>query len=210
MFWMTQSLLSNWLYYMSAEDPYIDQAMASLMDTLHLKKREKTRAMQDGIRFEQMVNEAVDGRPVGDIPGDKWEHAVRRFSKACSGGHPQVPVSGRISTAGMDFALYGVCDYVKAGRIYDIKKVTRYEYGKYVGSPQHPMYLYMLPEAARFDYLIFDGSFCYQETYRRCDCKPVEQTISEFVRWLSDTGNMELYKANWAMNQKREELIDGI
>lgn len=210
MFWMTQSLLSSWIYFMGAEDPYIDQALDSILAVLRLEKREKTRAMLDGIRFERAINQTVGGLHVEDLPGEKWGMAVNRFAKICSGGTAQVPVSGRICVAGMDFALYGVCDYVKSGCIYDIKKVTRYEYGKYVKSPQHPMYMHMLPEAARFDYLIFDGSFCYKETYRRCDCKPVEQTISEFIRWLSDTGNMELYKANWSMNRKREELIDGI
>lgn len=210
MFWMTQSLLNSWLYFMNAEELYSDRALDDLFAALRREKREKTRAMQDGIRFERMVNAAVSGGAADDPPNERWRQAAERFAGLCSGGQSQVPVSGRLSAAGMDFVLYGVCDYVKAGRIYDIKKVTHYAYGKYAGSPQHPMYLYLLPEAARFDYLIFDGSSCYQETYRRCDCKPVGQTISEFVHWMSSTGNLELYKANWAMNKKREERIDGI
>lgn len=208
MFWMTQSLLSSWLYYINSDSQYADRALDSFLSVLRREKREKTRAMQDGVRFEELVNAAVSGNPE-EPPNEKWGEAVRRFAKSCRGGQPQVPISSRLSTAGMDFVLYGVCDYVRAGRIYDIKKVTKYEYGKYAGSPQHPMYLYLLPEAARFDYLIFDGNSCYTETYRRCDCKPVEQTISEFARWLNTTGNMETYRDHWAMDKKREEMIDG-
>ena len=57
--------------------------------------------------------------------------AVRRFSRLCMGGQPQVPISGNLFVSGLDLTLYGVCDYVKAGIIYDIKRVSRYEYGKY-------------------------------------------------------------------------------
>lgn len=140
MFWMTQSLLSSWLYYMNAEDQYTERALDSLLSVLRRERREKTRAMQEGIRFEKMVNDVVSGGMAEDWPNERWRQAVRRFAGLCSGGQAQVPVSGKLSAAGMDFVLYGVCDYVKAGRIYDIKKVTRYEYGKYAGSPQHPMY----------------------------------------------------------------------
>lgn len=209
MFWMTQSLLSSWRCYMDAEDPYIDSAYQSFMSVLRRDRREPTQAMRDGIRFEALVNAAVSGKPI-EPPDEKWGAAVRRFAGICAGGQAQVPVSGRLRTAGMDFVLYGVCDYVKAGCICDIKKTSRYQYGKYAGSPQHPVYLYLLPEAARFDYLIFDGTFSYKETYRRCDCRPVEEIVGGFVRWLKESGNVEQYKAHWAMDQKREEMIDGI
>lgn len=209
MYWMTQSLLSSWLYYMNAEEPYAEEALALFLAALRREKRERTRAMEEGVRFENMVNAAVSGVPF-QSPNEKWTRAAERFAGLCRGGQAQTPVSGRMSAAGMEFVLYGVCDYVKAGQIYDIKKVARYEYGKYAASPQHPMYLHLLPEAARFDYLIFDGTTCFRETYRRCDCKPLGQTVTEFMGYLNRAGYMELYKANWAMNEKREEMIDGI
>lgn len=204
-YWLTQSLLSSWIYYLNADDEYAQSAWDSFVSTLRREEKEPTKAMQDGILFEDMVNRLVAGQaPEGDFNA-KWDAAARRFAGRCSGGLSQVPVTGDLSVAGMDFCLYGVCDYVKAGLIMDIKKVTRYEYGKYQHSPQHPMYLHLLPEAKRFDYLIFDGSNCHVEAYRREDCKPIEQTIAEFIRFLKYTGGLDVYKYFWAMNEEREQ-----
>lgn len=205
-YWMTQSLLSNWLYYINSEDEQAEKAQSGFLSCLKREKQEETKAMQDGKRFEALVNSIVDGTPE-KAANENWNIAARRFAKLCKGGQKQVPVSGFLTAGDLDFVLYGVCDYVKAGIIYDIKKVTRYEYGKYAASPQHPMYFQLLPEAARFDYLIFDGKYCYRETYRRCDSPPVEQIITAFIRWLRETGYMELYQAHWAMDSKKEEMI---
>lgn len=208
-YWMTQSLLSSWRYYMDAEDAWAEAAYQSFLSTLRREKTEPSKAMRDGILFENLVNDLTAGKEI-DPPNGKWDAAARRFAKLCAGGRQQVPLTGQLHAAGMDFTLYGVCDYVKAGRIYDIKKVSRYEYGKYAGSPQHPIYLYLLPEAARFDYLIFDGSSCYRETYRRCDCRTPEEIISGFVRWLAGSGHLEDYKSHWAMNEHREEMLHDV
>lgn len=202
-YWMTQSLLSAWTHYLNADDERSQAAWGSFVSTLRREEVGQTQAMRDGVLFEDMVNRLVAGNPLTDAPNAKWDAAARRFAGRCSGGLSQMAVTGNLSAAGMDFCLYGVCDYVKAGLIMDIKKVARYEYGKYQHSPQHPMYLHLLPEAKRFDYLIFDGSNCHIETYRREDCKPIEQTISEFVRFLEDTGWLCIYKQFWRMNEER-------
>lgn len=205
-YWLTQSLLSSLTYYLNADEERSQAAWDSFVSTLRREKKEPTQAMQDGILFEDMVNRLVAGEPIADSPNDKWDAAARRFAGRCAGGLSQVSVTGDLSVSGMDFCLYCVCDYVKADLIIDIKKVTRYEYGKYQHSPQHPMYLHLLPEAKRFDYLIFDGSNCYIEKYRRDDCKPIEQTISEFIRFLDDTGSLDIYKNFWVMNEKRYRM----
>lgn len=204
-YWMTQSLLSSWIYYINAEEEYTAFAWESFSDTLQRKGKEPTKAMQDGIDFEDMVNRLVAGKPLEGEFNAKWEAAARRFAERCASGLSQVPITGDLSVSGMDFCLYGVCDYIKAGLIMDIKKVTRYSYGKYQHSPQHPMYLHLLPEAKRFDYLIFDGSNCYVETYRREDCPSIGQMISEFIRFLRDNNELDTYKHFWAMNQEREK-----
>lgn len=202
-YWMTQSLLSSWTYYLNADEERSQAAWDSFVSTLKREEKEPTQAMQDGIKFEDMVNRMVAGEPLENVPNAKWDAAARRFAGRCAGGLSQVPVTGNLSVSGMDFVLYGICDYVKAGLIMDIKKVTRYEYGKYQHSPQHPMYLHLLPDAKRFDYLIFDGSNCHIETYRREDCKPVPQIISEFVHFLGETGGLDIFKRFWAMNDER-------
>lgn len=204
-FWMTQSLLSSWTYYMHADEEYSDTAWDSFLSTLRREMKEPTKAMQDGVLFEDMVNRLAVGEALEEDANDKWAAAALRFATKCAGGQSQVPVTGELSVCGMDFVLYGVCDYVKAGIIYDIKKVTRYEYGKYQHSPQHPMYLHLIPEAKRFDYLIFDGSNCHVETYRRENCYPIKQTIVEFIGFMQGYDGLEAYKRFWAMNQERED-----
>lgn len=202
-YWMTQSLLSSWSHFINADEDRSQAAWESFVSTLRREEKEPTRAMQDGILFEDMVNRLVAGQPLEYVPNDKWETAALRFAGRCAGGLSQVPVTGDLSVAGMDFVLYGVCDYVKSGLVMDIKKVVRYEYGKYQHSPQHPMYLHLLPEAKRFDYLIFDGSNTHIEPYRRGEFPPIEQTISEFIRFLKDTGGLDIYKHFWSMNDER-------
>ena len=204
-FWLTQSLLSSYIYWLHADDAHSDDAFASFLRTLRREEREPTKAMQDGILFESMVNDLVRGTEPQDAPNSRWMDAARRFSAICRGGQPQTPLTGCIHVSGLDFVLYGVADYVKAGTIYDIKKVTRYEYGKYTSSPQHPMYLHLLPPARKFVYLIFDGSRCYRETYRRQDCVPVQQIISDFVTFLRRNQLEADYFANWSMTPQREE-----
>ena len=86
------------------------------------------------------------------------------------------------------------------GIITDIKRPMHYEYGKYCQSTQHPMYMELFPEALRFDYLIFDGAYCYREPYRRGDFVPIHDSIRAFVRYLNDADLMETYKKFWEVN----------
>lgn len=209
MYYLTQSLLSSWRHLMDADEAYADAAYAEFLDTLHLIKKEKTKAMQAGIDFEATVNTIVDGGTPEPL-SEKWDKAARRIARICMGGQAQVPVSGTLSVCGMDFGVYGLCDYVKAGTIYDIKKVTRYEYGKYLNSPQHPMYMELCPEARKFTYLVFDGTTVYTETYRRGDFRPIEDTVTSFLRWLYETENLEDYKKYWSMTEERKNKVYGI
>lgn len=208
MYYLTQSLLSSWQYFMDVEDPYSETAYGSFLSALRREKKPPTKPILDGIAFEDAVNATVRAETPEVNP--KWEKAVRRFSKICAGGQPQVPVSGVLRVCGLNIGVYGLCDYVKAGTVYDIKKVTRYEYGKYFHSPQHPMYMRLLPEAKKFVYLIFDGTNTYTETYRPGDYRPIEEIISEFIGWLHNTSNFEDYEKYWTMNDERKEKIYGL
>lgn len=208
-YWMTQSLLSSWLYLMAADDLQTENAMKSFVSYLRREEHPLTNMMKNGIQFEDAINRTVAGAPPA-LENKPMKSAVKRFARICSDGQPQVPLTGRISVGGLDLILFGICDYVKAGVIYDIKRVSRYFYGKYQNSPQHPMYLKLLPQASRFDYLIFDGKFCYKETYRRGDFQPIEDTIAQFIQFLRDIDLLDDYKKYWTMNEEREDKIYGI
>lgn len=207
-FYLTQSLLSSWRYFLGAEDACSESAFQSFLDALRREKTEPSKAMLEGIAFEDYINATVRGESPEGVP-PKWEKAVQRFARICSGGQSQTPVSGVIAARGLNIGVYGLCDYVKAGVIYDIKKVTRYEYGKYQNSPQHPMYMHLIPEAKKFTYLIFDGTHTYLETYRPGDFPPIEATVSEFIGWLQEMNLFDEYKNYWSMNDERNERIYG-
>ena len=98
---------------------------------------------------------------------------------------------------GVTFVCYGILDFLKAGVIIDTKFSKTYRVGKYLDSPQHPMYFYLCPEAYRFDYIISDGSFVYRESYYPEDTEPIERTISKFMEWLEKTKNVRLFCENW-------------
>lgn len=206
--YLTQSLLSSWRYFLNSEDAYSESAYQSFLSALRREKTEPSKAMLDGIKFEDYINATVRGESPEGVP-PKWEKAVKKFSRICAGGQPQVPASGGMDIRGHHIMVYGLCDYVKAGVIYDIKKVTRYEYGKYFESPQHPMYMRLLPEAKKFTYLIFDGTHTYMETYRPGDFPPIEFTVSEFIGWLQEMNLFEEYKTYWTMDDERNERIYG-
>lgn len=203
--YLTQSLLSGWRYLLNAEDAYTESAYQAFLASLRREPKETSKAMQDGIDFEDAINKVVRSEDVEVNP--KWETAVRKFSRICAGGQSQTPVSGVFEIGGVKIGVYGLCDYVKAGVIYDIKKVTRYEYGKYFESPQHPMYMELIPKAKKFTYLIFDGTHTYQETYRRGDFRPIQSIISDFIGWLKKMNLLEEYKKYWSMNDERNEKV---
>lgn len=214
-FWMTQSLLNSWSFLQRADDTYADSALEGFLKALRREKDPPTQAILDGRYFEELVNDIVAGRST-QPPAHRrmtqdvltrWGKAAARVAASCAGGQPQVPMTGEMTVDGMDLVLYGIADYVKAGTIIDIKKTSRYEYGKFQGSPQHSMYFQLLPGAGKFTYIVFDGTDLYRETCRRCDTEPVEDIIRRFFRWLNETGLMDEYKAHWAMNETRENLV---
>lgn len=194
---------------MNAEDMYANKAYESFLSTLKREKKAKTPAMLDGILFESIVNQLVDGKEI-EAPNEKWLNASNTLAEICKGGMKQVPVSNTVTIDGIEFIMYGICDYVKAGTIYDIKKVIRYEYGKYSNSPQHPMYFSLIPEASQFEYLIFDGSFVYKERYSRSDCEPIENIISRFLSFIKRNKLWNLYEEHWAMNERRKDMIQDV
>ena len=195
MYKMTHSLLESWR---RATDPDADDtAFGVFLDTLERKKRQKTKAMQDGIDFETAVTRYINNEaPDSDRSGDELR-AIAQFGNRLHGAQLQVREEKEIKVCGREILLVGVADALKAGILSDIKRVQRYEYGKYQFSTQHPMYMELFPEALRFDYLIFDGKYCYMEQYRRGDFEPIQGTIKAFLEYLDGAELIETYQKNW-------------
>ena len=219
MFRITHSLLSAWDY--ATNDRAGDDSLAEFVKTLKREPKERTKAMQAGIDFEDEVTfyatngylkyddapkmqviTAMGDTIIQDVRtySEAERKAITRFGEKVRFAAPQVRAEKEVKIGGMDFLLVGVADYLKAGIIYDTKRISRYEYGRYVGNTQHPMYFELFPESMRFDYLIFDGYQTHIETFRRADCEPIQNYILRFISDLRDVGLLETYKEHWREN----------
>ena len=81
---MTHSLLASWLYTMK-ENPYEDMTterdpMGEFMQTLRRDPTPTTEAMQNGIKFEDMVTDIING--CAD-PNDPWYAAAEKVARRC-------------------------------------------------------------------------------------------------------------------------------
>lgn len=193
---LTASLLNSWL---RATDPEAcGNEYEDFLVVLGREKRPTSAAAQAGIDFENAVaGMAANGEiNVGDC-ASRDTSAVYAFGQRCRGAAYQVRAEKEMEAGGLTLNLVGVADFLKAGIITDIKRVIRYEYGKYQGSAQHPMYFELFPEAMRFDYLIYDGSYCYIEQYRRGEYRPIKEFAEAFLRYLKDADLIDIYMEKW-------------
>ena len=190
---ITQSLLSAWEYSFITDDGYDDFIRA-----LNREKKQPTTAMLDGIRFESCVNNVLDGNPISE--DHDWYKPVTQLARYLEGSQQQVTIFKDIRVEGVDFLLHGVLDFLRAGVIYDTKYSKTYRLNKYLNSPQHPMYLELVPEAYRFEYLICDGTWVYRETYPRDIVSPIEPTIRNFMKYLDMHNLVNIYAEKWRVN----------
>ena len=189
-FLITQSLLSSWQYGLSDERYYED-----FLKALRNERTPPTKAMLDGIRFENVLNEVLNGATIE--PAHEWYKPIMQLAEELDGAQQQVALYKDVVIDGICFVLYGKLDFLKAGIIYDTKFSKTYKVGKYFCSPQHPMYFALVPEAFEFQYKISDGEHVYTETYYPEDAYPIEGMIRNFMTFLERMNLIETYMANW-------------
>ena len=133
---------------------------------------------------------------VKGLKSDRYK-PVLEICQIIAQGQYQVKASRPLVVDGVEFICYGILDFLKAGVIYDTKFSRTYHVGKYLDSPQHPMYFYLCPEVQRFEYIISDGNYIYREAYSPEDTVPIENTVRQFMRWMDKTSLVDLYCQNW-------------
>lgn len=195
---MTHSLLASWLYTMK-ENPFEDMTterdpMTEFMLTLRREPTPPTEAMQNGIKFENLVTAIINGHA---NPDDPWYVAAEKVARRCAGGVLQYKAKKAIMVGGMELLLYGRLDCLKAGEIIDIKFSKSYDPGKYFSSTQHPTYFKLMPEADRFTYLVSNGSAVWPETYRCEEASDIRPVIADFFDWLRAVDLMPVYQEHW-------------
>lgn len=218
---MTHSLLASWLYAMK-EDPFADATTErdpykEFLDVLNRVPTPTTEAMQNGLEFENLVTDIAEGRFIPEFETDgtvnkssygngelmgydkypRWYEAAAKVAGIVRGGQFQLKAKKYVTVNGIDFLVYGRLDVLNAGTIYDIKFTKNYDRGKYFGSTQHPMYFELVPEAARFSYLISNGTDVWTETYTREETRSIYPAISDFTDWIRDQGLFPIYAEKW-------------
>ena len=193
---VTHSLLSSWLYAMK-DNPYEDMTTErdygdEFLKVLRREPTETTKAMQNGIEFENLVTDILND--------DGYEHpwyAAAQKVASMVGGLAQYRAKAETEIDGIRVLMYGRLDWLRAGVIYDTKFSQSYDRGKYITSTQHPMYFALVPEATEFVYIISNGTDVWTETYRRDEAADIREIISCFFSWLKENGLFELYKEKW-------------
>lgn len=199
MYLLTHSLLSSWLYAMK-DSPYEDatterDSYQEFLQALRREPGEQTEAMRNGIEFEDLVTDIVNGDADAE---HKWYEAASKVAGIVKGGRLQYKAKKEITVSGIKILLYGRLDVLKAGEVIDIKFSKGYERGKYLSSTQHPTYLELIPEAEKFTYLVSNGTEVWTETYRRDETPDITVIIASFIEYLKGSGLWELYAKHWA------------
>lgn len=198
MYLLTHSLLSSWLYAMK-DSPYEDatterDSFQEFLQALRREPGEQTQAMRNGIEFEDLVTDIVNGDADTD---HKWYEAACKVARIVKGGQLQYKAKKQITVSGEQILLYGRLDVLKAGDVIDIKFSQSYDRGKYLSSTQHPTYLELIPEAEKFTYLISNGTEVWTETYRRDETPDITVIIASFLEFLKENDLWELYVKHW-------------
>lgn len=197
---MTQSLLASWGYMFSCWEEGQEQAKEDFIRTLNRELTPVSEAMADGNAFETEVYAAAQGRQ--RAPHPKWENGIQTVASVIKGAPSQVRVQREIEVLGYTFLLYGVLDALQAGVIFDVKYKSKSFgsldlAGSYLESPQHPAYLYLVPEAYEFQYLVSDGVDLYKEVYTRENTRSIGDIIAEFITSIEAMGLLGTYLDKW-------------
>lgn len=193
---ITKSLLDAWYWSYKRDDGYED-----FIRTLNREPLQPTKAMLDGTRFENVLNNVLDGVPIA--PDHEWYTVIVEMAMELSGSQQQVNLyaDSGIVYNGTPILLHGVLDYLKAGHIWDCKFSKTYHLNKYHWSDttQTAMYLALVPEAFDFTYIISDGKYVYRERYPRDIVPPIQPTINQFLKWLELQGLIETFERKWML-----------
>lgn len=204
---MTASLLNSWQYIFDSED-FVREAED---DTISVEDKRaaafeaaKAKFILDLKRVKQPSTEAQEKGK--QYESDVYAGKDAEFSSYVKGGAFQAIFQKEVDIDGVPITFYGVLDCLKKARIMDIKRVGYYPAGgrKYENSHQHPLYLFLVPAAIDFTYLICDDKGEHHtERYIRENCEDILQASSQFISWLKTNYDengvnlFDIYESNW-------------
>ena len=193
---VTKSLLDSWLYSFKRDDGYED-----FLCTLRREKKPPTQAMLDGIRYENCLNNVLNGEVIPEE--HEWYAPITEMAEELWGSSQQVVLFRDIEVDGQPILLHGVLDYLRAGVIWDCKFSKTYHLNKYLWeyTTQTAMYFALVPEARVFRYIISDGKYVYRETYPRDIVPNIVSPIRQFLSYLKKHDLYDIYVEKWRVEQ---------
>ena len=190
---LTQTLISSYEWIFKKDDGYDDFLL-----TLNRQKKPPTEAMLDGQRYESVLNNYLLG---AELPTNhEWYSPITEMAEELWGSQQQVSLFRDLELDGKKFLIHGVLDYLLAGEIFDCKYSKRYSLNKYLNSPQTSFYMYLVPEARRFTYLISDGKYVYRERYPRDIVEPIEPLVKNFIEFCNKQNLLKILEEHWSVN----------
>ena len=196
---LTPSLINSFQYYIQDEYKSPADSRADFLKTLSREKFEPNQAMQNGIFFEDSVNDFCKGILKIEVKEPCYWDCVKSIGDIVKGGLWQQTVKKDLTVGNQEFLLYGKCDVIKRDTIYDIKFTSNYEVGKFLDSAQHLIYLYCL-DLPKFQYLISDGKDYWVEDYHNHAGieDEIKFKISDFMGYLeNDQVAKEMFLTNF-------------
>lgn len=165
---ITPSLYNSWLFYakpqFDRDEEQEKQARDEFLSVLRKEHKPDTEVQARGHNFENAIEYFATGKcssPKGfAFTSNFTEHVnseetcARMIATMCRDGVFQEK-DGRELPSG--HYVYGVADCILWNTIFDFKRVSNYEMGKYQKFIQHLAYMYIW-NTKRFDYLVCDGS----------------------------------------------------
>ena len=188
--YITPSLYSSVMYWRKREEGDKQE----LLDLLDHKPPQTTELMQAGIDFEDEVRKICDSN--GTYQSE--DPVANEVAKIVNGALWQVPIKTDVEVAGQKIMIFGRMDCLRRDWIDDIKRVAKYELGKYYESIQHLAYM-KATQIRNFKYLVKCGNSLFTETYYwddTCD-KLLQERVAGFINWLHNIGQYERYAEHW-------------
>lgn len=182
---ITPTLLNSWKYC-------VENQYGNLEDFIKVLKKEEA---EDVSKF---------------VKGNEFEEYMVAHYPETKNGCYQVKVYKNID----NFIVYGKIDCLKAGVITDYKHTNNYDVGKFYGSYQTAVYMELVPEAYKMQYVIcnnFDKKDMvndweedktklriFKEEYYREELKMnLKEEIYKFIKWLEKYDLLTIYKEKW-------------
>lgn len=194
---VTKSLLDAWWWSYKRDSGWED-----FIKNLNREPLQPTQAMLDGTRYENVLNNVLNGVPL--MPDHEWRNPIIEMATELAGAQQQVNLFADtgIEYGGYKILLHGVLDYLREGHIWDCKFSKTYHLNKYYweDTTQTALYLALVPEARDFTYIISDGKYVYRERYPRDIVPPIEPTVIQFCKFLEKQNLWEIFERKWRIN----------